>query len=384
MTTILHVVDLPGPNPWLNGVATNHDRMHFRHLVASIGPRSGLHDALEERGVRSFALAAPSYRQVMIAVWRLARILRRERVDVVQTHLFHPSTVGLLAAAVARTPLRIVTRHHSDFTTMFHRPFHRQIDRWHALAADHVMAASEAVKQAMVRHERVPEAKIVAAPYGYDFTILRPRLTPESRRELCRQLGGGDRLLIATVARLSIEKGHEYLLKAIPTIVQRHPTALFLIVGTGPLRDRLEQIAHRLGVNRHIRFLGWRDDARDIVEAADLVVHPTLHEAFCSAIIEAMALERPLVATNIAAAPEQIDHDETGLLVPPRDPEAIVQSVLRLIEDPDHAARLGREARRRVTERFNFPRMMHQYERWYAAWFAAKRAPRARSRLADC
>jgi glycosyltransferase involved in cell wall biosynthesis len=379
MITVLHVVDLAGPNAWLNGVAVHHDRTRYQHLVASVGPRCGLHDALEERGVRSFALDAPSYRQTATAVWRLVRLLQCERVDIIHTHLFHPSTVGLLAAAAVGTSLRIVTRHHSDFTTIFRRPVHRCIDRWQALRADHVVAASQAVKRAMVRLEGVPASRIVVTPYGYDFTALRPCLTLEARRDLRSQLGGDDRLLIATVARLSMEKGHEYLFRAIPAIIARHPQATFLLLGTGPLREQLEGMAHSLGIARHIRFLGWRDDALNVMEAADLVVHPTLHEAFCSVIIESMALERPLVATDVAAAPEQIDHGETGLLVPPRNPDAIARHVLQLLEDPKHASQLGQEARRRVTERFNFPRMMSEYERCYREWFRAKRAPQRRS-----
>ena len=378
MITILHVVDLSGPNPWLNGVAVTHDRGRFRHVLASVGPRCGLHEAFEARGGRAYALDAPGYRRTPAAVWRLARLLARERVDIVQTHLFHPTTVGLLAAAAAGTPVRVVTRHHSDFTTIMNRPVHRRVDRWHALRADHVMAASHAVKRAMVRYERVPSDKIVVTPYGYDFTALRPRLGPDERRALREQLAGDDRTLIATTARLSIEKGHEYLFRAIPAVVARHPRATFLLLGTGPLREDLERRAREVGVDRHVRFLGWRSDALAVMEAADLVVHPTLHEAFCSVIIEAMALERPLVATDVAAAPEQIDPGETGWLVPPRDGDALARAVLDVLDDPDRAAGIGRQARRRVVERFNFPRMMAEYERWYADWHDTRPAARRR------
>lgn len=367
MINILHVVDLAGPNAWLNGVAATYDRNQFRHMVASIGPRSGLHEALSQRDVPAFALDAPTYGALPVAVWRLAKILRRERVDLIQTHLFHPTTVGLLAATLAQTPARVVTRHHSDFTTLFQRPVHRFIDRCHAICADRVLAASRAVKKAMVRYERVPERRIVVTPYGYDFAALRPRLTPDSRRAVRDRLGGDDKILVASVARLSVEKGHEYLFAAIATVVQRHPAAHFLLLGVGPLRGRLEALAVQLGIMPHVSFLGWRADAWEVMEAADYVVHPTLHEAFCSVIIESMALERPLIATDVAAAPEQVDHQETGLLVPARDSAAIAAALVSLIDNPEQAAAMGKEARRRVVERFNFPRMMRDYERWYRA-----------------
>lgn len=373
MITVVHVVDLSLPNPWLNGVAATHDRARFRHVVVSLGPRCGLHEALEGLGVTAHALDARGYWWTALAVIRLVRILRREQADVVQTHLFHPTTVGLAAAALVGTRLKIVTRHHSDFTTLFHRPVHRRIDRWHAMNADLVMAASHAVKQAMIRYERVPASKIAVCPYGYDFTSLRPHLTSELRRTLREALGGDDKVLIATVARLSIEKGHAYLFDAISEVIRTYPNTMFLLVGTGPLRLELEKVAHDRGIEKFIRFLGWRSDAREIMEAADVVCHPTLHEAFCSVIIEAMALERPLIATDVAAAPEQIDEGETGLLVPPRDGLALAKGILRTLADPTWASQLGAEARRRVVERFSFPKMMVEYEVYYSEWLANRR-----------
>jgi glycosyltransferase involved in cell wall biosynthesis len=372
MITIMHVVDLASSNPWLNGVAAHHDRARFRTLVTSIGPRNGLHEALEQRDVRSFALNAGSRRQMPVAALKLRKLLRQERVDIVQTHLFDPSTIGLLAAAAARTPLKIVTRHHSDFTTLFRRPIHRRIDRLHAMNADRVMAASEAVKRSMVRYEGVPAEKITVARYGYDFTGLRPRLTPDRRRALREAVAGDDRLLIGTVARLSMEKGHEYLFEAIPEVARQFPDVCFVLVGTGPLDQQLRATVERRRIASHVKFLGWRSDAWDLIEAMDLMVHPTLHEAFCSVIIESLALERPLVATNVAAAPEQIDDTETGLLVPPRDPEAIATAIMQLLADRERAAEMGREARRRVNERLNFPRMMREYETCYLEWFDGK------------
>jgi glycosyltransferase involved in cell wall biosynthesis len=376
MITINHVVDLPCANPWLNGIATYHDRSRFRHLVASLGPKNGLHEALEGLGLRTFSLDAPSRWQLPLAVARLARQLRQERVDIVQTHLFDPTTVGLIAAKVAATPFTIVTRHHSDFTTVFNHPFHRRIDRWHALTADRVMAASEAVKRAMIQHEGVPEGRIGVARYGYDFDALSPRLSADERRSLREELGGDAHQIIGTVSRLSVEKGHRYLIDAIPAVVGRFQDARFVFVGTGPLHEELEAHVAARGVDPYVRFLGWRSDALRIIEAVDVMAHPSLHEAFCSVIIESMALERPLVTTEVAAAPEQIDHGETGLLVPPRDPGSIAEAVCSLLGDRQRAQKMGVRARERVVERFNFPRMMCLYEDLYSGWLSQKHGRR--------
>lgn len=364
--SVCHVTDLPVPNPWLNGVAVNHDRTRFRHLVATLGPRNELHLELERRGMAAFALGARSRRDYPRALSRLVSLLRRERVDIVQTHLFDPSVLGLIGGRLARRPVVLVTRHHSDFTTIFDKPVHRWLDRQQALRADLALAASEAVRRSMIDLEHVPADRIVVHRYGYDFEALRPRLAQAERAELRRELGvDGDGPLLAVIARLSVDKGHRYLFEALPSLRKTWPGLRVALAGRGPLREELESSAASLGLGDVVGFLGYRRDAQRIMEAADLVVHPTLHEAFCSVIIEAMALERPLVATAVAAAPEQVDQDETGILVPARDPAALSAAVASLLSDRERAAAMGMEARRRVVARFSFPEMMRLYEETY-------------------
>lgn len=371
IATIVHVVDLPVENPWLNGVAVHHDRSRFRHVVVSLGPRSGLHDALEKRDVEAHALGATGKRDYPLALYKLSRFFQRQRPEIVQSHLFYPSLFGLLAGTAARTRVKIVTRHHSDFTTTFNRPIHRRVDRLQAVWADRVLAASAAVKRDMINLEHVPESKISVARYGYDFAALRPSLSPSERLSFRAELADEGATIIATVARLSASKGHRYLFEAIPKVLASHPDCRFVLAGTGPLRDELEALTGRLGIGHAVSFLGWRSDPWRIIEASDMVVHPTLHEAFCSAIIESMALERPLVATDIAAAREQIEDGISGVVVPARDPVAISCAVLALLEDPDRAQAMGAAARRRVTEEFNFPKMMALYEDIYEELLAS-------------
>lgn len=364
--TVAHVTDLPVENAWLNGVAEHYDRSRFRHLVISLGPRNSLHEALERRGVRAYALDARSRRGYPLALGRLVSLLRRERVDILQTHMFEPSILGLTAGRLARVPTVLVTRHHSDFTTIFNKPVHRWLDYQQAMRADLVIAASEAVRRAMIELEHVPAERIVVHRYGYDFDGLRPQLTSEGRAELRRSLGvAGRGPLLAVIARLSVCKGHRYLFEALPQLVSEWPELRVVLTGTGPSRAQLEALSKSLNLHHVVTFLGWRPDAHRIMEAADLVVHPTLHEAFCSVIIEAMALERPLVATDVAAAPEQVDTGETGVLVPARDPAALAAAVRTVLNDPDLARSLGTQARQRVVTRFNFPKMMELYEDTY-------------------
>jgi glycosyltransferase involved in cell wall biosynthesis len=380
MITVMHIVDLPGPNPWLNGVADHYDRSRFRHVVASLGPRNKLHETLEERGVSAFALDAPARKQLPAAIKRLSRLLRREQVDIVQTHTFYPTMAGLLAARLARTPLTILTRHHADFTTLFNKPIHRRIDRWHATMADRIWSPSEFIKQCMVRYEGIPEDEVTVLPHGFDFELMKPRLNAEERRAFREEVGGDDNFLIGTVARLNVEKGHEYLFRAVPGVIEKAPQARFIIIGAGPRREELEAMVVNLGINEYVKFLGWRWDAWNLIEAMDMIAHPSLHEPFGIIFVESMALGRAVITTSGSAAPEIIDDGETGVLVPPRDPEALKNAVLKVMENPALSQEMGREARRRAVDRFNFPKMMKEYERCYVEWLDQESPRRSESR----
>jgi glycosyltransferase involved in cell wall biosynthesis len=239
MITIAHIADLPGSNAWLNGIVDHADRSRFRHVVIQLGPRNGLHDALEERGIEALTLGVTSRKQYPFAVARLASMLRRRRVDVMQTHLFDPTSVGLAAARLAGTPLTILTRHHADFTTLFNKPIHRRIDRWHALFADQIWTPSEFIKDCMVRHEGVPGERITVLPLAFNFDVMKPSLDAEKRRALRDEMGGNDDYIIGMVGRLSVEKGHEYLLAAMPEHIRRHTRVRHALYGDGPRRPHL-------------------------------------------------------------------------------------------------------------------------------------------------
>jgi glycosyltransferase involved in cell wall biosynthesis len=228
-----------------------------------------------------------------------------------------------------------------------------------------VLTVSAGAKEAIVRYEGVPPEHISVAHYGYDFDELRPNLSAAARASLRDAIAGDDRLLLLTVGRLAWEKGHTYLLQAAPTIIAAHPEVRFVFAGDGPWREVLEEEAHRRGVADHVVFLGFRADIGAVMEAADVVVHPTLTEAFSSVIIEALALERPLVVTDVGGAREQVDSGETGILVPPRDPQALARAVTELLGDPDRARSMGVEARRRVVARFSLTKQVALHETTY-------------------
>jgi glycosyltransferase involved in cell wall biosynthesis len=172
--------------------------------------------------------------------------------------------------------------------------------------------------------------------------------------------------LIGCVARLVPQKGLHFLVEAAPSVLSRHPDARFVLVGDGELRATLEEQVRAAGLADTFIFTGHREDVPELVASLDVFALPSYFEGLCYAVIEAQAAGVPVVATPVGGIPENVVPGETGLLVPVGDPGALAEAISSLLDDPEEAARLAREARRRVFERYPIERMVEQTLRLYA------------------
>jgi glycosyltransferase involved in cell wall biosynthesis len=192
--------------------------------------------------------------------------------------------------------------------------------------------------------------KIVAVPNG----IARARLVvARTRDDVRRELGvGAGEVLLATVGRLAAQKGIGTLLRALPRLRERDVPVRVALVGEGPLRGDLERLVAAEGLGSIVSFLGFRRDVADIVDAADIVVAPSLWEGLSISVLEAMALGRPIVTTSIGSNVELVEDGVSGVLVPPDSPELLADAVERLARDPAGAAALGAAAKERYRRSF--------------------------------
>jgi glycosyltransferase involved in cell wall biosynthesis len=310
-------------------------------LVADVG------DSV--RGVRGLVTAA-----------RLAATLRRRRVAVVHGYLFHGNAIGALAAALARVPVSLVSKRSLE---VYPKRGERLIVRAANRLADRVTVNAEAMREHVHRVERCPLEKIVVIPNGIDFDRL-PAAGPP--RRLMRSP------VIGTVGRLSEKKGHADLLAAVPHVLQRVPDANFVLVGDGPLRLALERQAAGLGVARNVTFLGEIPDGAGAMTTFDLFVLPSRVEGMSNALIEAMALGRPVVATAVGGNAEVVRDGEHGLIVPARDPASLAHGILTLLKDGERARAMGDAGRLRAMEQFSVRTMVERFEELYTERLAAR------------
>jgi glycosyltransferase involved in cell wall biosynthesis len=336
----------PAPPPWLNSLA----------------------------GSGYLNLNAPTRAAYPGAIARLTRWLREQQVDVLQTHLFDAGLVGLTAARLARTPLAILTRHHTDEMFIAGTRFHVAGDRLMTRMADRIVGLSHAVRNHMVTREGAPADKIDVIYQGFDFAALAA--TDEDRRRVRAELGLDGFFVIGCVARFFKTKGHTYLLRAARELVADIPNLRVLLLGGGD-RGGIEQMVRENGLEDRVIFAGYRNDVPACMRAMDAVVHPSLTEAFCQTVIEALAAGCPLVVTDVAAASEVVTDGVTGLLVPPADPGALATAVRRIHANPGEARRMASAGYRSVTERFTIERMVAGQLACYRRWLPVGATARA-------
>jgi sugar transferase (PEP-CTERM/EpsH1 system associated) len=296
-------------------------------------------------------------------VLRLARLLRRERVDLVQAHQYTPYFYAAAARLLAPRAAVLLTehgRHQPDYP----RP-KRKLANWLLLRRrDRVVAVGEAVREALVANDGFP-ARLVQVIYnGIDLTpFAAPR---EDRRAVRREMGfGDDEFVILQVARLDYLKDHATAVRTLAEVTPRRPDARLAVVGEGPELPAIQELVRRHGVEAQIRFLGLREDVARLLSGADLFLLTSISEGIPLTVIEAMAAGLPVVSTRVGGLPEVVEGGRTGLLEPAGDHAALGRAVCRLAAEPALRREMGRLGRERAESLFSEPQMHAQYVRLY-------------------
>ena len=366
---VLHVTAVETGNYYLNNLARFTPREEVEMLAVTLGRRGAFVTELEALGVRAWALDAarrPSYPRALL---RLCQLVRRESIDILHLHLFDPTVLGLMVAGLTGRPA-VTTRHHSDavhrLPAGLKKSAYSALDRWIGRKARHVIAPSQRVRDVLVGVENVPARKVSLIPYGQAadrFATIRSRDADVIRREL-----GPGRPLLVCVSRLHPEKGHRYLFEAFARLRRDFPDALLALVGTGTDREELGALARQLGIEKAVLFLGWRDDALELMWGADLVVHPSLHEALPSAVIEATMLGRPVVATDVSGVRDVLGaRGEYGFVVPAADAGALERAMAEALNGLPAARERAERGRVHVSEYMDAARVAREYVACYRA-----------------
>lgn len=360
MKNVLHLCESSetgGAESVLISIAECLDRSKYASIVCLLS-EGWVTQQLDKRGIENIVIPQPRSLDLGWLAKALG-LLKRRRIDVMHSHEFATNAYAAILSRVSGTP----------FVATVHGKNH-YADRWrrragYRYAARHgtMVPVSEDLKKFLVEQLGIPANLLHVVHNGIDLERYRPERTGADVR---LELGiRPDQPVVGTVGNLFAVKGQIYLLRALAKVVAAVPDVVLLLAGEGDQIEALQREVGGLGLQGHVRFLGFRSDVPRLLEAFDVFVLPSLSEGLPLSILEALAYEKPVVASNVGGVSEIIEDGVSGLLVPPMDRDALADKVVQVLKQPALSASLGKAGRRRVESDFSLEQMLWNYDRLY-------------------
>ncbi|MBE2238303.1 MAG: glycosyltransferase [Caldilineaceae bacterium] len=318
--------------------------------------------AVKQTGVQVVNIADVLTKFDFTGMYSMVHTISNLQPHIVHIHMTHSVANPFLPFAVrlARVPRLVATEQTN--TIIQQKTFGRVRKYLTGLLIDKTIAVSYAVKQGLIDHYGLPSNRIEVIENGIDVRSLHKRPSASILREVRASFHiPEDAYLVGTVAAMRHQKGYEYLIRAIPMISASAPRAFFVFVGDGPLRPELELLVEELKIKERVRFLGWRFDAAQLLHTLDLFVLPSLYEGLPLAVLEAMAVGLPIIATRVDGTAEVIISGENGILVPPADPQALAESIVQITQNEVLVNSLKKQAYKQMLERYDVSVMISKY-----------------------
>lgn len=346
-------------------VLSRLDTSRFDHSVVSMTDRGALGDKIEALQVPVFTLGLHRGVPNPLGLFRLLRILRSERPDILQTWLYHSDLLGLAAGKLARVPVIAWNTRCSDMDLREYPKLTSLVLRtlvWLSRFPDVVIYNSNA---GGLFHEHLGyrPRKHAVIPNGFDMDEFRP--DPEARSWFRKELGLSPAApLVGLIARYDPRKDHLNFVRAVASVLEKRPAVHFVLAGDGVDQSNqpLTTEIRNQRISRNLHLLGRRHDIRNIMPALDvLVLSSAFGEGFPNVLGEAMAAGVPCIVTDVGDAPSIVAN--TGRVVKPKEPRVLAEALCELVDmDPDARHRLGLSARRRIEEHYSLPAVVAQYE----------------------
>jgi glycosyltransferase involved in cell wall biosynthesis len=360
------------------------DRGYETTLVAGTLARGeeSMASVSEARGVRIETLPA-LHREIgplrdVQAILRLARLIKEVRPTILHTHTAKAGAVGRIAALLAGSarPPVVVHTFHGHVLRGYFNPLttlgFRTLERWLARVTTALVAVSPEVRDDLVKLRVAPASKFTVVRLGIELDE-RTGSDDDIRAETRRQLGvAQDAFVVGWVGRMTAVKRTDDVVRALGGLVDRGVDAYLCLVGDGPDRDHLERYAHELGVVKRCLFVGYQEDVARFYSAIDALLLPSVNEGTPVSVIEALAAQRPAVATRVGGTPDVIRDGVDGFLVEVGDADALSERLAELANDPERRARMGAAGRERVLGRYAVERLVDDIDRLYRSLLDAR------------
>jgi glycosyltransferase involved in cell wall biosynthesis len=379
MITVLHVIEsleIGGAEHQLTDMLLRSNRSEFRHVVCTLKTATRFSGELRRAGVEIYTLSVPGKYSLVLGVARLCALAHRMAPQIIHATLYQAGVIARTAGWLLRIPVvtTLVNTTYDPEWWLDNLYLNRRrvqllqlVDRctsqwW----GTRFVALTHGVKQSAARQLGIPLNRIAVIPRGFPFDEITT-LPPHEIAALRQQLAGDAYPLLLNVGRLVPQKGQRYLIEAMSRVIRVFPRAHLLIAGEGKWRSDLQALVEERGLRQSVQLLGERRDVYALLAAADMFVFPSLFEGFGVSLLEAMALGRPCVVSDIAVLREVTDGGTRALLAPIRSPDALAEAVIRLAGDREVAGRIGAAAAEWARDQFDIRRCVAAVEDTYRA-----------------
>ena len=327
-------------------------------IILAVDPRGQLYQRSRQAGFVVVPIIFGG-RYTIPACLALRRLLHRQSVDILNTHSSLDSWVGLWSVMGRRSRTRLVRTRHLSTLIKTSWPTRKLYQ-----SPDAIITTGQAIKDLIVERAQVPPAKIFSIPTGVPLDRFYPR-PPENRSVYLPEVAD-DTFVIGSVAVLRSWKGHVYLVEALEKVLQAGEKAYLVLVGDGPFRVVIEAKVAELHLADFVYFAGYQDNIPDWLALMDLVVLASYaNEGVPQSLLQAMAMARPVIGTSCGGIPEIVTSGSNGLLVPPKDSQALAEALLKLIRDPARRRQFGSRGLSLVQERYSLDQMAAATEKVY-------------------
>jgi len=370
MIRVMQFADVINRHDFIDVILEHADRKRFKLFACLRTMESNIADPEYSFDVTVCQLPGISRWWVPLTILRLAWLLRKHQIDVLHTHHFDQAFIGWIATRFSPKTKLVVGRHYSGSIYELSRGWKQKLLLWLEQRVNHaatfIIVPTVFIQRIILEQQSIAVDKIVVVPYAfipdkYDVTTFA------NKEQVRKEFGVKEEIIFANFARLHPEKGHTFLLQAVQKIKSQIPLARFLIVGDGAHKHALQQEINERGLQDQVQLLGWSKNAMSIMNAVDVVVQPTLLEAFSQVMAEAMYLAKPLIITHVSGAEDVVEDGANGFIVPLRDPDALADRILCLYRDASLRNQMGQYGQNRIKVSYTVAEVIPKYEAVYCA-----------------
>jgi glycosyltransferase involved in cell wall biosynthesis len=336
------------------------DRNIFEPSVLCLRATGEFASEIEKLNIKILKLPQKHNKVDYFAFFKVAKILRQLKIDIIHTHNTQPFIDGTIGALLAGVKTRIHTDHARSFPD---KRRYMCVEWVLSHFVSQIVAVSTQTAENLANYEKISPEKIMVIPNGIDGKKYSLDVNKEAKRS---ELGINDAgPIIGTGVRLCEQKGLSYLLRAIPAVCKVFPDCTFVIAGSGPLEKQLKALTYELGINSNVKFIGMRMDIPELLKLYDCYVLPSLWEGLPMVLLEAMAAKCPVIATQVGGIPSIIHHNKTGILIRAKSETDIAHSVIDILSDVELRNNIVKNAFRLFSEQFDAVIMTQKYASLY-------------------